>query len=171
MAATPQRSQGQDQPQPLRRGAAALSPRATALLARTASGWGHIALRPSRSEARRPASCVLQPLAHIVRTMALVHRLPLLARTLPEVCDQLGDLGGTDHQLPRRPEAGVAECVHRAGGDEHGGAGGRGAPLTAEKELDLALEDIEHLVEILMPVRDLKPAARRKLALDHADLA
>src|SRR5271157_3579496 len=99
-----------------------------------------------------------------MRPVAFVDFLPSFARAGAELGDQGDRAGRAGDELPGRAPAGVAERMDCPGWDEHGGARGRAAPLPAEQIVDLALQHVKDLVEVLVPVRDRKAAARREFA-------
>ena len=67
-----------------------------------------------------------------MRSVLLVNYLPLFARVLNELADQLDDLRGPDDQLPCRTVGDVAKRVDGPRGYEHSRAGGRGHPGVME---------------------------------------
>ena len=62
-------------------------------------------------------------------------------------------LGLADHAR----HAGVAEGVDDRGGHEDGATGADGDPGAAGEVVDLAVEDVEDLLEVPVPVRELNP--------------
>jgi hypothetical protein len=102
--------------------------------------------------------------------VAFVDFLPPFAGAAAELGDPGDGSGRAGDELPGRAPAGVAERMDSPGRDEHGRARRRAAPPPAEQILDLALKHVEDLVEVLVPVRDRKAAARREFALHEPDL-
>src|SRR5215471_12344510 len=100
-----------------------------------------------------------------------MHLFPLVAGVPGELGDQLDRAGRADGEVPGRAAAVVADRVDGPGGDEDGGARRCAAPLCLEQVVDLAVEYVEPLVEILVPVRDPEAAARWKLAFQQPDLS
>src|ERR1700716_1267607 len=93
--------------------------------------------------------------------------VPLLSGFGSEFADELEHVRGVaDHELSGGPLGVVAPGVNTTGRDEDRAAGGRRAPGIAEQVLELAVEDVERLLELIVPVREPESGPRRNARVD-----